>query len=193
MNLAQVKKQADLAVTRFWGEAKKNQPEIVWHYDATKILKVLEPLEYEGKDYQPGQFFYPPASRAPFYLKQNVAVLEPGYGVCSLPVDLGSVSVYYPRPGVTRPVPAYLTWPGFDETEPPPLWDVFYRVKVLRATPALLQVVPLPTFWSSESGHEFFLNLPTITKLGYTVEGIDHFGDPLTAAVCAFDPQIPAE
>jgi hypothetical protein len=58
------------------------------------------------------------------------------------------------------------------------------------ATPLVRALVGLPPFFSP-GYFECFLNLPTLNRLGYVVEGIDNFGDPATAAVCAFNPQIP--
>jgi hypothetical protein len=75
----------------------------------------------------------------------------------------------------------------------PDHWNQFVRCRVLNDTNMLRELVPLPPFWplGSES-YQFFLNRPTVHKLGYVVQGIDgfNFGNP-EGALFLFNPQIP--
>jgi len=218
--------EAAAALTEFWTGVKRDQPEIEWHLESTKMMVALSPVEYEGKQYTPGELFYPASGRARMLVAQRLGQLvfvaqrtrnkgeiiplenlsRPPASFEGMPIDCGTIEVYFPnyRPesyhygrGATLKVPAFQPWPDIIEETgaefKPYDWEQFVRCRVLTDTDLLRAFVPLPWPWplSSES-YQFFLNKPTVHKLGYQIEGIPSFtfGDPAGALLC-FNPQIP--
>jgi hypothetical protein len=135
---------AAYALGEFWLSVKANQPEITWHYEATKMMVALSPVEYEGKQYVPGEIFYPTSGRARMLAVQRLARLvfiaqttrksgesiplenlsRPPASAEGMPIDIGTVEVYYPNyypesypygRGCTRKVPAFAPWPDIIE------------------------------------------------------------------------------
>jgi hypothetical protein len=106
---------AAAALQDFWTAAKKNQPAITWHYETTKMMVALSPVEYEGKQYVPGQTFYPAAGRARLLKMQRLAKLiflaqttrksgeiiplenlaRPPASAEGMPIDCGTVSITF--------------------------------------------------------------------------------------------------
>jgi hypothetical protein len=67
--------EAAAALTEFWTGVKRDQPEIEWHLESTKMMVALSPVEYEGKQYTPGELFYPASGR--ILLKKPEPSLSP--------------------------------------------------------------------------------------------------------------------
>lgn len=219
--------EAAAALADFWAGVKRNQPEVTWRYENTKLVMTLGPVEYEGKQYTPGELFYPAAGRAKMLIQQRLAKLiftaqttrkageiiplealsRPPASFEGLPIDCGTVSVYYPNyypptyhydRGCTLKVPAFLPWPeSYEEITGeinPNGWNQFVRCSILNDTDLLRAFVPLPWPWPLNREHyQFFLNRPTVSRLGYTIETIPGFtfGNQEGPAVSLFSPQIP--
>jgi hypothetical protein len=219
--------EAAAALGQFWLAVKANQPEIEWHYENTKMMVAVSPVEYEGKQYVPGQILYPDSTRAAMFVKQKLARLvfrtqttrkkdeiiplgnlaRPPASAEGMPLDQGTVEVFFPNyypesyhydRGSTVKLPAFLTWLDvYEETESeikPNSWDMFVRCSILKDTDHLRAFVPLPWPWPlSRESYQFFLNKPTVHRVGHTIEGIEGFtfGNQ-EGALLAFNPQIPA-
>jgi hypothetical protein len=214
--MSEDKGEAAAALGRFFAEARRNQPPVTWHAESTKLMQCDSPVEYRGKSYSPGELINGvDSTRACLLVRQRLAHLvyiaqvntrtgevtpretlpRPPASFEGMSIDMGTVEVFYPDRGPSFTLPVFRTWPdlfGEEQIElRPGGWDFFLRCSILKDTDTLRELVPLPTFWRPGLSYEFFLNHPTLHKVGYVIEGFPEFGNPETAAVSVFNPQIP--